>query len=1020
MSEEKNNVVVAQLEDNVEITYSCISSSPDARLVVMGGQDTIRIVSVKPSGLKEVRSVRISQYFQASQTSNNQGKQFENFRDMFSNAPAPKTALPSLVNISDVSWSICQTQNDEIQQSLRFSDTSLTTDNRDGVLRGEILQDGGYNRDNPFDAIFSMPGDLRMADDSLVAVAGSNGVVLVWRARDLLSGLVDQKRNNNDVFKQYGNKKPGRIPLDAPSSIGLPEAILSEHTKAAKVAWHPRLPGVLLTASLDGTANIWLRTANINPNANEEPGNKKWGWLNALSTAQFNNAEAQSFSWKCDSLKYKPNSEAIRDIKWSPFNDDLFAMVTSNGFLIVYNRIVPHRPVVRIAAHAGEATTLDWHPTKPYMIATGGVDYKVKVWDLDSDLNHNHFNRTINNLNLNERTQSSNGSSDSEGLDHSYHGLSSPSSKEQMNLNRSVHGAYTVSASLRNLNDFGVRTPQPPAPQTGIQMTPRRERERVSKHVYELAVAEQVEKLRWRPPKRSIVPGERSPLTDKHEAMLAVATTVGGATGGHGKVYLWSYHRSFMPLSIVDGHKEKCVADFIWLDTPEIEEWDNPANSLRGRSTISRRSPLPDYDDINSSLSGTWQHILTVGKDGKCLVQSFCRGERPISRVPPSAFALTELSPFQKGYGSLQLIAAHQNVPSGRKNEYALCGFRRGDMAAQAPGIFKEEGGKEDEEDSKFEWDPNSCSLKDQNANLELTFSTADHGDIKDILKNIDSDKIGIAPEVVHISRFADGYKLRRDATSRTKGALCRHNAGVAKKLNCLALARMWTMLASLVDGSGSDDLSDSKSNKGFPKNALSFAFLPTLKTLLLERADAGDVQTCVIVCEVMEVIPKPKTSITSSRKTPIVAVPGLDLVIVRQWYLSYIELLQQMCLFSHATNLIRLSNDPEISKRNQQSTNFHMSCSTCLAPLEGEDASCKKCRQKVGLCFLCHEPVKGIYVWCPGCGHGGHLEHALDWFGGTDNPLREMCPTGCGHRCNSLIRLADSSKTQFCEIVRQ
>ena len=61
MSEEKNNVVVAQLEDNVEITYSCISSSPDARLVVMGGQDTIRIVSVKPSGLKEVRSVRISQ-----------------------------------------------------------------------------------------------------------------------------------------------------------------------------------------------------------------------------------------------------------------------------------------------------------------------------------------------------------------------------------------------------------------------------------------------------------------------------------------------------------------------------------------------------------------------------------------------------------------------------------------------------------------------------------------------------------------------------------------------------------------------------------------------------------------------------------------------------------------------------------------------------------------------------------------------------------------------------------------------
>ena len=29
----------------------------------------------------------------------------------------------------------------------------------------------------------------------------------------------------------------------------------------------------------------------------------------------------------------------------------------------------------------------------------------------------------------------------------------------------------------------------------------------------------------------------------------------------------------------------------------------------------------------------------------------------------------------------------------------------------------------------------------------------------------------------------------------------------------------------------------------------------------------------------------------------------------------------------------------------------------------------CKNCRRRVGLCFLCHEPVKGVYVWCPGCG---------------------------------------------------
>jgi hypothetical protein len=53
-------------------------------------------------------------------------------------------------------------------------------------------------------------------------------------------------------------------------------------------------------------------------------------------------------------------------------------------------------------------------------------------------------------------------------------------------------------------------------------------------------------------------------------------------------------------------------------------------------------------------------------------------------------------------------------------------------------------------------------------------------------------------------------------------------------------------------------------------------------------------------------------------------------------------------------------------------------------------------------MCFVCHEPVTGMFVWCPGCGHGGHLEHALQWFGGLNGkPVRTVCPTGCGHKCN-------------------
>lgn len=82
----------------------------------------------------------------------------------------------------------------------------------------------------------------------------------------------------------------------------------------------------------------------------------------------------------------------------------------------------------------------------------------------------------------------------------------------------------------------------------------------------------------------------------------------------------------------------------------------------------------------------------------------------------------------------------------------------------------------------------------------------------------------------------------------------------------------------------------------------------------------------------------------------------------------------------------------------------FHESCSSCYKPLQSGQNSCKSCRQQIGICFLCHESVKGVFVWCPGCGHGGHLQCALEWFGKSQtDKLRKLCPTGCGHQCNLI-----------------
>ena len=103
-------------------------------------------------------------------------------------------------------------------------------------------------------------------------------------------------------------------------------------------------------------------------------------------------------------------------------------------------------------------------------------------------------------------------------------------------------------------------------------------------------------------------------------------------------------------------------------------------------------------------------------------------GVRPLNQVPKSTFALANLvrwyiycaiynipgsdtnvhgqSPFQPGYGSLQVIAAHQpNIPSGFNNEFDLCGLRQDDISSSALGVFNE-CRPIDVSENRFKWNP--------------------------------------------------------------------------------------------------------------------------------------------------------------------------------------------------------------------------------------------------------------------------------------------------------------------------
>lgn len=108
------------------------------------------------------------------------------------------------------------------------------------------------------DATQAMPVD----DTSVVAAAGSNGVIVAWHARSALLGGDNSPSNNAGGGRGWGLGGGGRTggndnatstsQVSSAASIGQPEAVFLGHARAVnRLAWHPtgRRPYLLLSAS---------------------------------------------------------------------------------------------------------------------------------------------------------------------------------------------------------------------------------------------------------------------------------------------------------------------------------------------------------------------------------------------------------------------------------------------------------------------------------------------------------------------------------------------------------------------------------------------------------------------------------------------------------------------------------------------------------------------------------------------------------------------------------------------------
>ena len=151
-----------------------------------------------------------------------------------------------------------------------------------------------------------------------------------------------------------------------------------------KITWSLNNANHILTANQDGIIRLFDTRIKINTtdtNTNTSNNNKQ----------------------------YYPRGEAIRDIQFDPHNSDLFAAVTDNGSISIWDIRYEDTAITKFIGYTKAALCIAYHPSQRDIIITGGKDKYLKLWNIsgqnyDHDTSHNPVQTINNNCNNNTFT----------------------------------------------------------------------------------------------------------------------------------------------------------------------------------------------------------------------------------------------------------------------------------------------------------------------------------------------------------------------------------------------------------------------------------------------------------------------------------------------------------------------------------------------------------------------------------------------------------------------------------------
>ncbi|KAF4677465.1 WD repeat-containing protein 24 [Perkinsus chesapeaki] len=115
----------------------------------------------------------------------------------------------------------------------------------------------------------------------------------------------------------------------------------------------------------------------------------------------------------------------------------------------------------------------------------------------------------------------------------------------------------------------------------------------------------------------------------------------------------------------------------------------------------------------------------------------------------------------------------------------------------------------------------------------------------------------------------------------------------------------------------------------------------------------------------------------------------------------NYITLLRRLRLWDLATSFTNACAAYEdVAGVSHAGTGVKTRCTSCGKECDvgTEEPICSHCHKNNRSCVVCGGNVKGLWLACQVCGHGGHVTHMSDWFATQGH---ETCPSpNCGHVC--------------------